>query len=200
MGTPITTRGTGITKEEIHWHDPRTKEGTEGIRAMMGRLSVDPIQAIETWARSVLDGQDISERDHTDITDEFGFDSPEGYAARAIVKIYWMRLDIGAGRSHEAAKWGIELGALMREYQMKCLHEPNAMTGSKLRPQLKARRDSWNAKRRADAGSNHEKLRQERDKILANSPGMKPGKLARTVMARVKLPYSFDYVRKILRS
>ena len=133
------------------------------------------------------------------VVDGFGVDSLEGYAARALGKLDIIRAALDRAPK-EAAEYSFELGLLMQECFMKFRHEANAQTGAKIRPQLIERRDRANATRRRESTLHHNKLRQERDKIIKNAPHLTKSAVALVVINRTKTALSFHHVRKILRT
>ena len=66
------------------------------------------------------------------VTDKFGWDSLEGYAARALGKIGLYRATLDRA-PREAAYFSFELGLIMQECFMKFRFEADAITGKKVR-------------------------------------------------------------------
>jgi hypothetical protein len=58
-------------------------------------------------------------------------DSPEDFAGRIVEHVNAVQDEIEAGRADRAARYALNLGALVREFQIKCRHEPTWARGAK---------------------------------------------------------------------
>ena len=87
------------------------------------------------------------------VSDKFGWDSLEGYAARALQKLSLIQFAIKHDDGHHTVDWAIELGALMQECQMKFRLEPAVMQVIDNADRLRLGASTYNAERQAELES-----------------------------------------------
>ncbi len=132
------------------------------------------------------------------VSDKFGWDSLEGYAARALQKLSLIQFAIKHDDGHHTVDWAIELGALMQERIMKFRHQTDAERGLNLVQRLTAGRDRFNADRAAKLAPEYERWREERDKVLRVNPKLSKTSVAGHVKKNLGLDRSVRHITRIL--
>lgn len=165
MATRREKRGSGMTEREIVFDSP------DALRETLEAAKSGPVVPLERWALDTLKKVGI-ESDHEERASgeqavgwrgvvklhRYEDDSPEGYAAKILECVHYIRLGLKNGDIDQVGLFSFELGACAKEAAMKFEFEPTWETGLKIK--LAARRGG------PKSGLNNDRDRELAEKFL----------------------------------
>jgi hypothetical protein len=128
-------------------------------------------------------------------------DTPLDYARLLLKYVAAVRRAIKSGDAGRAARWGVEIGQLVREWELKEQWQADALSGHAGRTRLVGTATKANRRRSQQRSVEWERWLKEAHLIRAKSPKLNDSAVARLIKKRLRLTgkgTAEDTIRKIL--
>jgi hypothetical protein len=198
-------RGTGMTRRQLSVLKMRVLDAPAELAELAsvqdfdelfpgGQPSFDAMVAdIEAAARAFLG------RAPREGVDRGRAEEETDFAQHILKLIKVVRAAIGEDRADEAARFGLRLGQLSAELQMKLKHEPIWAAGAKQRHDFRQGREVGNSERRLRREIEWRAWNQTAAEVWADRPHLSVSAVAREVRRKLGLPDAVKTIARRLR-
>lgn len=127
------------------------------------------------------------------------YDSEEGFAARMLGDVYWLREKRSEGDHDRVALYAYYLGFKRAELRLKREREKEWETGRKQHQVLGETRERFNLARQAIAIAEREKWQMEAEGVWSANPRLSKAAVAEIVRTRLKASETRNTIRQALK-
>ncbi|MEQ9489514.1 MAG: hypothetical protein RIM72_11040 [Alphaproteobacteria bacterium] len=192
MANKTKTRGTGITQRHLRNYSAKDiRQWAENWNELYdkggGNYGAE-VYNVVSWAESLgVDRYGMG---------QYEDDSPEDFAQRILNLHFFTKKMIEEGDADDAARFGVLMGRLITQFQLKISWEQYALTGQRQTSHLKERTAEYNRERSKTASRVWAPFLAEAARLIKAGDRRSNEQLGLYVMAQVDLNYKADTASK----